>query len=668
VAEFEFKVSTSPIATIIGGLGSAIGGIGNAVGGAAKLAGNTIETIGDIAKAGSAAGGDAPDRTVNESNLGLIAAAAQQNIKGKSGGGTLPARKTATKQKPSQNLSTEKLLSIAVKHLSSIDASLKAQMDYTVQATREEAKQEKENDIEGKNNVFTRFADRMKMKASNAAGAAKEKGMGFAQTAAMVAAAALVMKLSSLKPETIERLKKTITEFQDKYKFLFEEVFPILTGVFAGARLGARAGPWGMFIGAIGGGLLAWGWIAQGKADELKNRARSNRDAEKAGATDNLIPNASDDLKKSIGNWIDKRNAYQDIQDEALSRAGGRGIPIDMDRIAKAEKVQKDAYNALIKQMEKEGYTKKQIEVVKEWAKSSTADQAKTFFNDPQNWKKLLKDASEKMADGGDATKANQSGAIPAEYYDVAWNYGRDLKPPKPLTQMTVDEVLAYQKELFAVTKKKSKDGKGHTPAGAFQIVKGTLEGYKKSGLVKGNELFNAEAQDRIAKDIFEKNKAGNLKKQWESLPHSEKGYYKDYTFDQIKKEIAQREVGQTPVSGAAQAIGNTLTALGNVRETFVNALAEQNKNLTPRDPNLTQQMAVDQKANEIRQQAVALENAMRGDAKKEQDRKDAIERMTPGAKLAKANQGKLEALDPNYRTDPNSIIGKYFVHFGLAA
>jgi hypothetical protein len=267
-----------------------------------------------------------------------------------------------------------------------------------------------------------------------------------------------------------------------------------------------------------------------------------------------------------------------------------------------------------------------------------------------------------------DATKESQSGGIPAEQYNVAWNYGNDLAPPKLLTLMTVDEVLAYQKELFAVTKKKSKDGKGHTPVGAFQIVKDTLESYKKSGLVKGNELFNAEAQDRIARDIFEKNKAGNLKKQWESLPNSEKGYYKDFTFDQMKKEIAQREVGQKPVSATANAVGNTLTALGDVRETFVNALAEQNKNLTPRDPNLTQQMAVDQKANEIRQQAVALETAMRGDAKKEEDRKEAAARMSPGGKLAKANQGKMEALDPNYKTDPNNIISKYFVHFGLAA
>ena len=58
----------------------------------------------------------------------------------------------------------------------------------------------------------------------------------------------------------------------------------------------------------------------------------------------------------------------------------------------------------------------------------------------------------------------------------------------------------------------------------------------------------------------------------------------------------------------------------------------------------------------------------MRGSAKKEANRVAAIDRMTPGAKLAAANGGKLEAIDPNYKVDPNNIITKYFVHFGLAA
>ena len=642
----EVKLSTSPIATIISGLGSAIGGIGNAIGGTAKLAGNTIETIGDIAKAGSSSAGDAPNRTVNESNLGLIAAAAQQSVKGK-GGGTLPARKTATKQKPSQNLSTEKLLSIAVKHLTSIDANLKAQMDYNVQATREEAKQEKENDIEGKNSVFTRFADRMKMKASNAAGAVKEKGMGFAQTAAMVAAAALVLKLSTLKPETIERLKKAITKFQEDYKVIFEDVLPILSFAFSGAWAGAKIakGPWGFFIGAIVGGLFGAGYVLGGKAEEsIRKEKEFQKDKNKIAG-------------EKVGTALDEYGKAVQEQKQAEAMVGGPD-PDAMSNVGEAIARVKRKTNVLIAAMKEAGYNDDQIKTVIDLKFTDKSDLSKA----------LEKAGTPANAPKQDATKESQSGSVPAEQYDVAWNYGRDLAPPKPLTQMTVDEVIAYQKELFKATQKNSKDGKGHTPAGAFQITIDTLRDAKKNGLVKGSELFNAEAQDKIARDLFEKRKSGNLRKTFEGLPNSEKGYYKDYTFDQMKKEIAEREVGQKPVSATANAVGNTLTALGKTRETIVNALAEQNKNLTPRDPNLTQQLAVDQKANEIRQQAVALETAMRGDAKKEQDRKDSAARMTPGGKLAKANQGKMEALDPNYRTDPNNIISKYFVHFGLAA
>jgi len=643
----EYKISTSPIATIIGGLGSAIGGIGNAVGGAAKLAGNSIEAIGNIAKAGSAAGGDAPDRTVNESNLGLIAAAAQQNVKGKSGGGTLPARKTATKQKPSQNLSTEKLLSIAVKHLSSIDASLKAQMDYNVQATREEAKQEKENDIEGKNNVFTRFADRMKMKASNAAGAAKEKGTDFAKTAAMVAAAALVMKLSSLKPETIERLKKTIDDFQNNYKWFFEDVLPILSIMYAGASVGRLAGPWGMLIGAIAGGLIGWGFTVANDAEKsIQKETEFQQERNKIAG-------------EKVGKALDEYGRAVQQQKQAESRLGGPD-PDAMQNVSEALAKVKTTKNSLIASMKEAGYSDEQVKSITDLE-----------FKDKVELSNALKNAGPPVnPPKQDATKA--SSGVPAAYYDVSYNEGRDLKPPKPLSQMTVDEVLIYQKQLFDVTKKKSKDGKGHTPAGAYQIIAANIAAAKKSGLVKGTDLFNAEAQDKIARDIFEKNKAGNLKEQWAALPNSEKGYYKDFTFDQMKKEISERELGKTPATPVANAVGSTLTAAGSLRESMVSILADQNKNLERRNPDgkdtLTKEMAVDQKANEIREQAIALENSMRGDAKKEEDRKEAAARMSPGAKLAKANQGKMEALDPNYKTDPNNIISKYFVHFGLAA
>lgn len=654
----------SPIATIIGGLGSAIGGIGNAVGGTAKLAGKTIETIGDIAKAGSAAGGDAPDSTVNESNLGLVAAAAQQSVKGKGGSGTLPARKTATKQKPSQNLSTEKLLSIAVKHLTSIDANLKAQMDYNVQATREETKQEKENDIEGKNNVFTRFADRMKMKAANAAGAVKQKGTDFAKTAAMVAAAALVLKLSTLKPEAIERLKKTITEFQEKYKFLFETVFPILGGAFAGARVGALGGPWGAFIGFVIGGIAGW---AISEVNKIPDRMEKEKQFQKERSKD------------KVG---DALNAYGRAQQELIGLEAARGGP-DPDAESNASEGLAKVIRtkrALIAEMKKAGYNDNQIKTVTDLE----------FNRDTTNLE--LQNALEKAgppanAPKQDATKQSQSGGIPDIAYDIvlgAGKFGRteDFYDGKKLTQLTVSEAMQFGKDVLQPRSKAAGLGRlpnrklvGDSGVGAFATNRTTLKGAIAAGIIKPDDIYDKAAQEKVANWVYSyMNKQNNLHNAWAYFQKTgERSSAK--SFEEQKYNIAQAEVGayagmtgQKPVSGTANAVGNTLTALGNARETFVNALAEQNQNLTPRDPNLTKEMAVDQKANVIREEAKALEDSMRGDAKKEQDRKDAVARMSPGGKLAKANQGKMEALDPNYKTDPNNIISKYFVHFGLAA
>jgi hypothetical protein len=656
----------SPIATVIGGVGAAIGGIGNAIGGATKLVGNTIETIGNIAKAGSAAGGDAPDRTVNESNLGLVAAAAQQSVKGKGGSGTLPARKTATKQKPSQNLSTEKLLSIAVKHLSSIDASLKAQMDYNVQATREEAKQEKENDIEGKNNVFTRFADRMKMKASNAAGAAKEKGMDFAKTAAMIAAAALVMKLSTLKPETIERLKKTIDEFQQKYKWFFEDVLPFLSGAMLGASVGRLGGPWGMLIGAIAGGLLSWG---------IGEIIRNNRDKKEIDRSiaEPYVPEG--DPEKNLKPLTDEEKALLEDFRKAITEArrpiGGKaGQELASGAAQEVERL-RPKVRALLKSRRPDLNDAELDKIVSDADILAINDAVKKGIAPPKQ----------------DATKQSQSGGIPDIAYDIvlgAGKFGRteDFYDGKKLTQLTVSEAMQFGKDVLQPRSKAAGLGKlpsgevvGDSGVGAFATNRTTLKGAIAAGIIKPDDIYDKAAQEKVANWVYSyMNKQNNLHNAWAYFQKTgERSSTK--SFEEQKYNIAQAEVGayagmtgQKPVSGTANAVGNTLTALGNARETFVNALAEQNKNLTPRDPNLTQQMAVDQKANEIRQQAVALENSMRGDAKKEEDRKNAAAQMTPGAKLAKANQGKMEALDPNYKTDSNNIISKYFVYFGLAA
>ena len=668
MAEVDVNLK-SPIATIIGAVGSAIGGIGNAVGGASKLAGNSIETIGNIAKAGSATGGDAPDRTVNESNLGLVAAAAQQSVKGKGGSGTLPARKTATKQKPSQNLSTEKLLSIAVKHLSSIDASLKAQMDYNVQATREEAKQEKENDIEGKNSVFTRFADRMKMKASNAAGAAKEKGMGFAQSAAMVAAAALVLKLSTLKPETIEKLKTTIDEFQKTWGPVFEFV----GGLWLGYKTyGAANWLWQLFN--KDKSLAGWalqvskkiGLTAWASALEMAGGSAVVAGIAAVGATSMTIG------QLALVDWIIKE-AHKDPEAALIKLQKEYGL----ERVEGGWKIKGKVYpGGSVPQRYQDiidvslGLRGKAVDDARARIEANKADYTRENLEN-----QYLPNVDEDGRYREPVPDATKVGTIPDVAYNIGWNNLKDLAPPKPITQMTVDEVIAYQEKLFAAGKKKN--GEGHTGVGAFAIQVAGLREAKQKGAIKGSDKFDRIGQEKVGTYIWNSRKGMSMAKTWVYTgQHPEKGYWDNQTFEQNKYNIALNEVGSyagmTGHTALANATGDTLTALGKTRETIANALAEQDKKLTRRNPNgedtLTKQMAVDQKANVIRQQAVALENSMRGDAKKEQDRKDAADRMTPGAKLAKANQGKMEALDPNYKTDSNNIISKYFVYFGLAA
>jgi len=94
------------------------------------------------------------------------------------------------------------------------------------------------------------------------------------------------------------------------------------------------------------------------------------------------------------------------------------------------------------------------------------------------------------------------------------------------LTQMSVAQVMEYQRKM---------PGMGHesSAAGKYQIVRPTLEGLVKQGVVKPEEKFDAATQDKLATALM-KNRgldkyltgsmtpesfANNLSKEWASLP-----------------------------------------------------------------------------------------------------------------------------------------------------
>lgn len=76
--------------------------------------------------------------------------------------------------------------------------------------------------------------------------------------------------------------------------------------------------------------------------------------------------------------------------------------------------------------------------------------------------------------------------------YDTIVGYVRkEDYPSRPITTMTVDEVLAWQDSI---------DPKYDSEAsGRYQVIEDTLRGLKASGVVSGSELFNPATQDKIA-------------------------------------------------------------------------------------------------------------------------------------------------------------------------
>lgn len=95
-----------------------------------------------------------------------------------------------------------------------------------------------------------------------------------------------------------------------------------------------------------------------------------------------------------------------------------------------------------------------------------------------------------------------------------------------PLTQMTVHEVLDWQREQVA-------RGVPSAAAGRYQFIAKTLAGLVEQGVVNGSDLFNEATQDKLAMHQlksrgYDKFLAGtitaekfmeNLSKEWASLP-----------------------------------------------------------------------------------------------------------------------------------------------------
>lgn len=90
-----------------------------------------------------------------------------------------------------------------------------------------------------------------------------------------------------------------------------------------------------------------------------------------------------------------------------------------------------------------------------------------------------------------------------ASAYDTPYNYGQFVRPPKPLTQMTIAEVKDFQRQTREA--QRGRTSIVSEPMGRYQIMPGTLaEAQVALGLADG-DLFMPEVQDRIALDLLKK-------------------------------------------------------------------------------------------------------------------------------------------------------------------
>lgn len=109
--------------------------------------------------------------------------------------------------------------------------------------------------------------------------------------------------------------------------------------------------------------------------------------------------------------------------------------------------------------------------------------------------------------------------------YDQVYG-GSKLSPPRPITTMTVGEVLDWQKRSVAA-------GSYSSAAGRYQVINKTLAQQVRNGTVSLNDTYDAATQDKIALSLMEgrglnryqsgqistEQFAQNLSQEWAGLP-----------------------------------------------------------------------------------------------------------------------------------------------------
>lgn len=162
-------------------------------------------------------------------------------------------------------------------------------------------------------------------------------------------------------------------------------------------------------------------------------------------------------------------------------------------------------------------------------------------------------------------------GRKPPEAYDVIYGH-KQGKLPKPLTSMTLDEVVAAQ----ALWSKHH----GSSAAGRYQFMRATLRELMKELGLKGSQKLDGDLQDRLAYHLLKRRGyeqfvtgklsldafANNLAKEWASFP----------VLTAIKGAHRQLAVGQSYYAG--DGVNKALVDPARVRATLSEVLNEADR------------------------------------------------------------------------------------------
>ena len=259
----------------------AVGAAGSALYGAANAVAKTGQAFGMAGKALAGSAGDSKQNTkpsnVIAGNFGMAGSAGRQRV---AGGGTLPGPKAVAKPQVTTKMPTEALLNITVKYLTSIDKTLKSQIEFDRRSYQEQAQIEREAIIESKPSAtFSDIKDRLS--------GLKSDVRDNVSTAATIAKFALVLGgaaaliASAMDQKQLDALKENVDQFKKTFGWLGELGSMIPAGGIVGFLFGGKG-----LKGRLIGGLV--GILAEAVATSIFNKATG-----KGGTGDNTAINVA---------------------------------------------------------------------------------------------------------------------------------------------------------------------------------------------------------------------------------------------------------------------------------------------------------------------------------------------------------------------------------------